>query len=209
MASKPAGPKKRKRQYIDPRLAAAISHSLRVEILIECSRAPISPVEFFRRHGGTLTTVAYHFRRLKELDCLTVVDEVPRRGAHEHIYALTRRALLTDDDFAMLPPNIRGGFEAMIFAPFAERVEEAFQAQTLDRQPNHHLTWSPLRLDKEGFDRIMEKLGDVFEYLSVEQVAANERLARSGEQPIHTTLAMFGFESPAPDRDHTLNNDNV
>ncbi len=196
-----------KRQYIDQRLAAAIGHPIRVEVLIEAVRAPISPIEFTRRYGHSLTTVAYHFRRLRELDCLIVVDEVQRRGAHERIHALTRYPLLTDDDFALMPAIIRAGFTESIFSAFAGRVEDALAAQTIERQPNHHLTWTPLRLDKLGFDRVMEKLGDVLEFLSAEQLAACERMKESGGETLYATVGLFGFESPPADRDHDLTND--
>lgn len=192
------------RNFIDPRLAAAISHPLRVEILVECDRAPISPIEYVRRHGGNLTNVAYHFRKLEQLDCLAVIDEVKRRGANEHIFAVTRRALLTDEDFAHLPANICGGFDAMIVNTFSDRVKEAIEAETIGSQGNQHLTWTPVQLDKEGFDRIMEALGEVFTLIGVEQLAARERIEKSGEDPIHTLVALFGFESPTPDRDHDL-----
>ncbi len=192
------------RSFIDQRLTAAISHPLRVAIMVECDRAPVSPVEYVRRHGGNLTNVAYHFRKLEELGCLTVIDEVKRRGANEHIFAVTKRALITGTDFAQMPANIRGGFDAMIVNTFAERVKEAIEAGTIDRHPDHHLVWTPLQLDKAGIDRIMDKLEELFALLGVEQLAARERMEKSGEAPIHTTVALFGFESPAPERDHDL-----
>ena len=192
------------RTFIDQRLTAAISHPLRVAILVECDRAPISPVEYVRRHGGNVTNVAYHFRKLEELGCLTLIGEVKRRGANEHIFAVTKRALITGTDFAQMPANIRGGFDAMIVNTFAERVIEANEAGTLENHPDHHLAWTPLRLDKAGVDRIMDKLGELFTLLGVEQLAARERIEESGEQPIHATVALFGFESPAPERDHDL-----
>ena len=72
----------------------------------------------------------------------------------------------------------------------------------MDSQPNKHVTWTPLKLDKEGFDRIMAMLGELYEQAGVEQLASEARLEGSGEEPIYTTLGMLGFESPAPDRDH-------
>lgn len=205
VAKKGTQPKgKRDGQLIDERLAKAIGHPLRVAILVECDRAPISPIEYIRRHGGGLSDVAYHFRKLEKLDCLKIVKEVPRRGANEHIYAVTKRALLTDEDFAQMPANIKGGFNTSIVKTFADRAQEAIEAGSMDRFVDHqHLTWTPLTLDKAGFDRVMEKLGEVFTFIGVEQLAAEARLGKSGEAPIHTTAGLFGFESPAPVRDHT------
>jgi DNA-binding transcriptional ArsR family regulator len=192
------------KQLIDQRLAKAISHPVRVEILVEADRAPLSPNEYVDRRGGPLSNVAYHFRALEKLGCLEVVDEVQRRGAVEHYYAVTKRALLSDNDFAQMPAPIRGGFNASILSTFMERAQEAIEADTMDAHDNKHLTWTPIKLDKAGFDRFMAMLGDVYAAVGVEQLAAGERMAKSGEAPIHTTVALFGFESPAPERDHRV-----
>lgn len=193
-----------RRQLVDRRLAKAISHPLRVDIMSEAVEAPISPNEFVRRRGGPISNVAYHFRELEKCDCLEIVDEVQRRGAVEHFYALTKRALLSDEDFAVLPRPLRGGFDAMILSNFMNRAQLALEADTMEAHANKHLTWNVLKLDKEGFDRVMEMLGDLYTAVGAEQLAAEDRLAESGEAPLQTTVAMFGFESPAPVRDHPV-----
>jgi hypothetical protein len=201
--TKTAGPKRE--ELIDRRLTKAIAHPLRVAILVECDRAPISPVEYIRRHGGELSNVAYHFRILEKYDCLEIVREQPKRGANEHIYGVTRRALLTDEDFHQMPANIRAGFNGSIIATFADRAQESVEAGTIEPPDrNQHLTWTPLRLDKTTFDNVMEKLGEVYELLGVEQLAAKGRLDDSGDEPTYATVGLFGFPSPPPDRDHDL-----
>jgi hypothetical protein len=185
------------------RLAKAISHPARVEIMVEAVKAPISPAEYVARFGGSVTTAAYHFRELKNQDCLEIVDEKQRRGATEHFYAVTKRALLSDEDFAQLPAPFRSGFNASIFSTFMLQGQLALEADTMDSQPNKHVTWTPLKLDKEGFDNLMARLKEVYDQAGVEQLASETRLTDSGEEPIYTTLGMFGFEAPAPDRDHT------
>jgi hypothetical protein len=193
-----------KRQLIDRRLAKAISHPLRVEIMVEALDAPISPNEFVDRRGGVLSNTAYHFRQLEKFGCLVVVDEVMRRGAVEHFYEITKRALLSDDDFAQMPAPFRGGFNASILSTFMQRGQEAVEADTMDSQENKHLPWTPVKLDKPGFDRIMGMVGEVYAALGVEQMAAAGRMKASGEEPIYTTVGLFGFESPAPKRRHQV-----
>jgi hypothetical protein len=194
---------KPRRPLVDARLTKAISHPARVEIMVEAVKAPISPAEYVARFGGSVTTAAYHFRELKKQDCLEIVDEKQRRGATEHFYAVTKRALLSDEDFAQLPAPLRGGFNASIFSTFMLQGQLALEADTMDSQPNKHVTWTPLKLDKQGFDNLMARLKEVYDQAGVEQLASEGRLEKSGEEPIYTTLGMFGFESPAPDRDHT------
>ena len=189
---------------IDRRLARAIGHPIRVEILVEVDRAPMSPNEFAQRSGHALATVAYHFRELQKCGCLEVVDEVPRRGATEHFYEVTKRALFSAESFAGLPASTRGGFSATTLACFMRRAQEALEAQTFDSHDNRHLTWRPLTLDEEGFTKVMGMLDELYAALGVEQMAAAERLAKSGERPVHTTVGLAGFESPKPLREHEV-----
>ena len=195
------------RVLIDQRLVRAISHPLRVEILIELAKAPISPIEYSRLSGTGLSDVAYHFRSLHKNECIEIVDEKKKRGAVEHIYRSTKRALLSDEDFAQLPPLLAGGFDASILATFMQQGQHALEAETMEAQVNKHLTWRSLKLDKEGFDNLMERLMEVYDFAAAEHLAAEARLKESGEETVYTTLGLFGFESPPTERDHGLPDD--
>jgi hypothetical protein len=191
-------------ELVDRRLARAIGHPIRVEILVEVDRAPMSPNEFAQRSGHPLATVAYHFRELQKCGCLEVIDEVPRRGATEHFYEVTKRALFSAESFATLPASARGGFSATTLACFMRRAQEALEAQTFDSRESRHLTWRPLILDEQGFTRVMGMLDELYAALGVEQLAAAERLAKSGERAVYTTVGLAGFESPEPQREHAV-----
>lgn len=172
--------------------------------MVEMAKAPISPSEYANLAGARLTDVAYHFRALWKNDCIEIVDEQPVRGAMEHFYRVTKRALLSDDDFAQLPAPLSGGFNASILSTFMEQGQAALEAETMEAQKNKHLTWQTLKLDKQGFDELMNQLMKVYKRAGVEQLASETRLEKSGEEPIYTTLGMFGFESPRPVRKHDL-----
>ncbi len=192
-----------RRGVVDPRLAKAIAHPLRVEIMVEVDRAPMSPREFVARRGGTMSNVAYHFRELAACGCLELIEELPRGGSVEHVYDVARRPLLSDEEFGGMPTPVRGGFNGSVLAVFVERAVEALRAGTLEAR-DWHLTWTPVSLDQPGFARVMAMLAKVQDLLASEEEAAAERLARSGEEPIHATVGLFGFESPPPERDHEL-----
>ena len=78
---------------IDTTWAKAMSHPLRAEIVGLLRReGPLSPVRAADQLDGTLGTIAYHFRTLDKLGVIEVCDEIPRRGAVEHIYQLAEPA---------------------------------------------------------------------------------------------------------------------
>lgn len=194
----------RRRGVIDARLARAIAHPLRVEIMVEVDRAPMSPREFIARRGGTMSNVAYHFRELAGCGCLELIAELPRKGSVEHVYDVAKRPLLSDEDFGGMPTPVRGGLNGSVLAVFVDRAVEALEAGTHGRDGDRPFTWSPVKLDREGLVRVMAMLDKVQDLLAREEEAAAERMARSGEDPIHTTVGLFAFESPAPERDHDL-----
>jgi DNA-binding transcriptional ArsR family regulator len=191
-------------ELIDARFTKAIAHPLRVRIMVELDRGPMSPAEYAANFGGTLENVAYHFRILMECDCIRIVAELPRRGATEHFYELIQRALFSEEEFSRLPTALKGSFSASILSTFMDQAAEALLTNKLDSHHSRHLTWQRLQLDEEGFAEVMGRYNEFFEWLPVANMAAEERMKISGETPMITTAALFGFQCPKPERDHDL-----
>lgn len=207
MATETSAARERRRQaheLIDSRLVRACSHPLRVRIMVELERAPMSPAEYHVQFGGELEKIAYHFRVLKKCECARIIDERPVRGAVEHIYEITRLALFSTEEFSTLPESVKGGFSASILTTYMDLAAEALLANKLDSHETRHLTWQRLTLDEEGFENVMERLEELFRWLPVEQMAAAERMKQSGEAPLMAAVALSGFEVPWPERDHDL-----
>lgn len=192
--------------HIEPGLAKALTHPLRVEILAEINKAPISPKEFTaqRPDERKLSNSAYHFRELAKHGLIEVVEETRRRGVYEHHYAPVARAFYGDIRWENLPDSINGSMNFTILKTFSEQVVEAIEADTFDSHDNCHFTWTLVKLDEQGWDKTMAKLLKVYEELREEEVEAAERMHKSGEKPVHTTVGLAGFESPGPVREKRL-----
>jgi hypothetical protein len=78
-----------------------------------------------------------------------------------------------------------------------EQVRKSVDAGTLDARDDRHLTWSLLRLDKEGWDKVAAACDELFAFALKERDRAADRLAESGDSPIMMTLAVAAFESAA------------
>jgi hypothetical protein len=191
-------------ERVDPRLVKAISNPLRVEILVECSLAPISQSEFRTRQGNrhSAQLISHHFDVLVECDTITVAFSRRVRGTKVNYYEATARALFSEEDFIHLPEALKGSFSALILSTFQENVHESLLANVFDSYAERHASWSPLQLDLIGFLKICGRLDEIFYALKAEQEAAEERMKRSGERPMHVTVGMFGFETPPPQREH-------
>jgi DNA-binding transcriptional ArsR family regulator len=77
---------------IDPRLAKALSSSLRAEALALIAEGVDSPKQIAEKLGLDVRNVAYHVRVLRNLGCIELAETQPRRGATEHIYRLADQA---------------------------------------------------------------------------------------------------------------------
>jgi DNA-binding transcriptional ArsR family regulator len=78
---------------IDQQLAKALSSELRAQALTLISEGIASPKSIAAKLDLDLRSVAYHVRVLRRLGCIELVDTEKRRGAVEHIYKVTERAL--------------------------------------------------------------------------------------------------------------------
>lgn len=184
------------------RLMAALSNPLRVHILVELNKQPMSPSDFAREFPEySRSRVASQFRRLEELDCIEEVGRKSgkglRRGGPAHVYRATQRAVLDDATWRRLPISTRSPFSEVIFSTFAERVREAMEAQTLDARDDRHFTWSDAYFDQQAWDETIRDMAEVFDRISERHAETAKRLAASGEKPIRVTVALACFESPA------------
>jgi DNA-binding transcriptional ArsR family regulator len=183
------------------RLSVAFADPLRLKIITELYLREMSPTEFFDAFGGgSVPRVNRHFKTLAKHGWLTLVGTKTggrRRGAQENFYRATELAVVDLEAWATLPESVRLAFTGRTYKQFAERAKDAISADTFDARSDRHLTWTPLALDRHGWDRIIRALDAIFEALLEEQARAGLRIAKSGEKPILTTVGLAGFESPA------------
>jgi DNA-binding transcriptional ArsR family regulator len=78
---------------IDHRLAKALSNPLRARALSLIAEGVDSPKAIAEALGEDVRGVAYHVRVLHELGCIELNETHQRRGAVEHVYRVTKRAL--------------------------------------------------------------------------------------------------------------------
>lgn len=185
---------------MDPRIAKALSHPLRVQILATLSHRSISPVEFSRESGQSLSDVAYHFRKLEKLECAEVVRTAPVRGSTQHFYRATTRPLLGDEEARQLPESIRAGMSGMVFQTLFERFSEAVQGATFDNRPDRHFTWTPTSLDEVGWAEMTELFMATLEEGNEIGARAAERMAASGKDGFNATFSLACFESPPEEK---------
>jgi DNA-binding transcriptional ArsR family regulator len=180
---------------IDARLAKALSHPTRAQILARLSEKEASPKELSDTIGEELPKVSYHCRKLLELKCIEVarIDHV--RGARKTTYRGTMRMLLGDAVSKQLSRETRVGLSIAAFEEVVDRVKAAIEAGTFDRRHDRNLITMTMNLDSEGWSAVSEIVIDAYRRLTAVEAEAANRHPKSSEE-IRTTVSLLSYESP-------------
>jgi hypothetical protein len=182
------------------RLAKVFSDPLRMKILAECNMREMSPKLFHLEFGGgSLSRVSRAFDVLAEYEWLYQTRTETggkRRGGVEHFYRATEPAVFDGQIWSDAPASMKELVSWRIFETLIQQAKEAMEAGTMDAREERHLTWTPLRLDQQGWQELVTRVDAMFYSLFEMQEEANRRMAESGEKPIPITAAFAVFESP-------------
>lgn len=184
---------------ISGRLARVLANPWRAQILAELRARPMSPSQFVAEVGGDLSTIARCFRQLADLGYIEIAETRTggtRRGGVEHVYRPIRRAYFPTPAWREFSPRHREDLSGGILASFWRRVHEAVEAGTFDAELDRHLSWRIATFDRPGWNEVVEKLDAILYSLPKLEAEAGERLERSGEEPIPTTVGLACFRSP-------------
>lgn len=186
---------KLRHDLIDPDLASALSHPLRVHILDVLSDTAASPSDLARDVGLSVNHVAYHVKELEKLDYVELVKVVPRRGTVEHFYRAKRRFSFDDRAWERLPLTVRQVVSADIFKLMVEDASAALVEGTMVARPGH-LSCTALLADEKGWQELRSMLDEALERVLALQEECAERLEASDEKPIPISVSLAGFEIP-------------
>jgi DNA-binding transcriptional ArsR family regulator len=188
--------RKAKSAGVNMQLVKALAHELRIEILTILNERMASPNELAKELDEGLSQVSYHVKVLKDYECIELVKTEPRRGAVEHYYRATSRAFLTDRDWRELPKSVKPGLSADLLELIQRDAVSALEDGSFDARDDRHMSRTPLILDEEGWDEVLDGLERALSDVARAQKKAATRLARSSEEGFSATVAMMAFEMP-------------
>jgi DNA-binding transcriptional ArsR family regulator len=185
---------KRGPDLIDPRLAKALEHPTRSEILSILRAGPNSPTRIQRELDHvSLNLVSHHMKVLKELGLIELIETVSKRGAKEHIYRLTQMPIINDETWDELAPKLRMPIAATILRLISDDLARSLGTGTFDSLPNIHLSRSPLKLDREGWEETVTLLTQTLNEVVEIGTRSSKRLDAGDECLASVTVAILGF----------------
>ena len=193
---------KRRRSSLGPpdvRVIKAIGHPLRWQMLEALNEGEASPAQLARRFGEPVNLVAYHMGILAKAGGVEMVRTEPRRGSTEHYYRATMRPYFADREWSRLPTETRRALLAVETKRIVNDIRAAAAGTGLDH-PKAHVSWSPLELDREGYDEVATLLSGVLDKLNDIQARSSVRQAEKGSKnntkKLSTEVAILHFERP-------------
>jgi DNA-binding transcriptional ArsR family regulator len=193
----------RRRKYadIDSELLKALSHPLRLRILVVLNQGVASPSEIADELGESLGNISYHIKILEERGAIEMVKTQHVRGAVQHFYrALARPRIEDPKHWASLPPSIRQQSFDRVIQQIWEHVAEGSEAHGFD-DPETHVSWTRLELDDEAYAELGEALAAVVDRalaLHAESAGRLGELAEEEREPHLTELSIMHFHRAGP-----------
>jgi DNA-binding transcriptional ArsR family regulator len=186
---------KRGPDIVDPRLAKALEHPTRLEILAALREGPRSPSRIQQQlQNVSLNLVSHHIKVLKDLECIELLETVRKRGATEHIYrTAVGPAMLDEKAWDEVIPKMRQPITASVLRLISTDLAYSLGAGRFDEISNRHLSRSPLKLDREGWAEVVDLLAGTLDDLFEIGTRNLERLEASGETPLSAIVAIMQF----------------
>ena len=179
------------------RLISALAHPYRVHALHILNQRVASPKEMANEVGCEVSTMAYHVKILVEGGFVELVREEPRRGAREHFYRGTRRAIFVDEDWVLVPEPIRAAIVGMELKVTGKLIGESLATGVFERRSNRHHSLHEAVVDEKGWEEAMDLLEETMRAIAaIEQRSAERRYSAggSGGAEVPLVISMIGFE---------------
>lgn len=182
-----------RRRLDSERLMKAMSHPLRAAILRVLNERTASPAELARELDDHLHNVSYHTKRLEQLGCIELVKERQVRGAVEHFYRATARAMVDTSEWESLDPVIKEDIVGQTMQAILDDFIASAKAKFVGADKEFWLTRTPLVLDDEGLQEAKAIQQRAFEELQEAEARSAERRlkAKAEGMPVASAQALF------------------
>jgi DNA-binding transcriptional ArsR family regulator len=181
----------------DPRLAKALAHPLRLEILRHLGDRTASPSEIAAEIGAPLTNVSYHVRKLRALGLIKLVRKTPKRGVIEHYYSAMPRPTVTDEAWAATPDIVKEALALPAARRAAEAMVRAAAAGGFNRDTAHFMDQTR-KLDARGWEEVTKLLHNAYaEFDRIERESIERIEAGDGAEPITAGIVIGLFDARA------------
>ncbi|HEU4678689.1 MAG TPA: helix-turn-helix domain-containing protein [Terrimicrobiaceae bacterium] len=195
-------PAKRKRRgqsglgRVDDGMLYVFSHPLRVRMIAELNEEDGSASDLAKRLSVKTYNADYHLKKLLEYDCVEVVRRERIRGTQKTIYRAKVKVEFPQEIWESLPASVQKLVVAAVFMTSSSDAQVALLADVFEKRPESHASWTNLKLDEEGWQKLVKEVDHVLLAAKEIEVEAASRLEDRDEDPLIVSLNLSGFVLP-------------
>jgi DNA-binding transcriptional ArsR family regulator len=186
--------------FVNPRLAAAMSHPTRIHTMAVLIERQASPREIATEIGEPLNNVTYHVKQLTKLGCIELVETTTAAGGRvvEHFYRASTRSYFDDDAWEELNDKEKYAVVNTIMRLMSEDIARAMRTGTFYDRDDMHISRSPMALDEEGWREVAELLNATTKEMIEIEGRVADRCGEDEPPAIHAKVEILQFPSPPP-----------
>ncbi len=179
------------------RIAKALSHPMRVQILTILNDRTASPNEIRKELNEGLSQVSYHIKVLRDFEMIEMVKTEPRRGAVEHYYRAISKVYVPSWVAALWPQTVRAGTSSLVLEEIDVDLTESIEAGLLADRPDEVMSRDSRILDGQGREDVEQAAAKFYERFELAGSESGKR-RRDGEgdgEKIQTSAVVMVFTS--------------
>ncbi len=186
--------------FVNPQLAAAMSHPTRVHTMNVLLERTASPRQVAAEIGERLNNVTYHLNQLLKLGCIELVRTERAHGGRvlEHFYRATQRLYFDEDSWQDLGEKEQLDLSSVTLRLISQDITGSMAAGTFFTEGNAHLCRQPMMIDEEGWAEAIEVLERASAELFAIEARVAERTAEGATAEINAKINLMQFRSPSP-----------
>jgi DNA-binding transcriptional ArsR family regulator len=183
----------------NPQLISALAHPTRVHALTVLNERSATPGEIAKELDRSVRHVAYHLERLERLGCVELVgtEEAHGGAVMAKRYRAIQRPWFDREAWTQVDTADQPGVTSAILANMSEDISKAITGGTINDGENH-ISRTPMVLDPESYEELLELLGETLERMLTLQEKATNRLSGGLEDAILTKVHLIQLISPDP-----------
>ncbi|HEX4306307.1 MAG TPA: winged helix-turn-helix domain-containing protein [Solirubrobacterales bacterium] len=186
--------------FVNPQLAAAMSHPTRVHTMSVLLERTASPRQVAAEIGERLNNVTYHVNQLRKLGCVELVRTERAQGGRvlEHFYRATQRLYFDEDSWQELGEKEQLDLSSVTLRMISQDIAGSMAAGIFFTDGNAHLSRQSMLVDEEGWAEAIEVLERASAELFALEARVAERTADGASADISAKVNLMQFRSPSP-----------
>jgi DNA-binding transcriptional ArsR family regulator len=188
-----------RRQATQSRIKA-MSHPLRAEAFrLIRDNGPISPAAIAREFEADTRAVSYHVRKLREFNCVELVDAKVTRGTVEHFYVATDQHMVDTkewDELVASEPQAAEVIMDEVLQCIVDDYSVSRRASIVGLDNEFFLVRHPGNMDPEGVQEVLEASEQYEKAIEEIMVRSAHRQAEDGTETVPVSASIVFFKMP-------------